>query len=39
VTHHLQTDEATWDFTEAFMERVTRGGSSRWIALSELMNR
>lgn len=38
VTHHLQTDAATWAFMEAFMDRVARGGDTRWLALPEVLH-
>ncbi|MEM6304100.1 MAG: polysaccharide deacetylase family protein [Pseudomonadota bacterium] len=34
-THHLQTDEATWDFCAAFMAHLK--GRIRWIALPEVL--
>lgn len=37
VTHHLQTDAATWDFSAALMERLTQGGATEWIALSHII--
>lgn len=37
-THHLQTDEATWDFSGEMMARLTHGGRTRWAALPELMH-
>ena len=36
VTHHLQTDEATWDFSAALMERLTQGGATDWVALPQV---
>jgi hypothetical protein len=38
VTHHLQTDEATWAFMDAFMARATHKGASRWITLKEVLH-
>lgn len=38
VTHHLQTDAETWDFMDAFMARITRGGASRWVTLAEVLS-
>lgn len=37
VTHHLQHDAGTWDFTQEFLARLTHGGHSRWIALPEIL--
>ncbi|APE44627.1 hypothetical protein BOO69_15325 [Sulfitobacter alexandrii] len=37
VTHHLQTDEATWDFCMAFLDRLAAQGATRWIVLEEVM--
>jgi hypothetical protein len=36
-THHLQTDEATWDFSADLMARLTHGARTSWPALPELM--
>ncbi len=38
VTHHLQTDAATWDFMADFMDHVTHRNATRWIALTEVMH-
>lgn len=37
VTHHLQTDEETWDFSEELMARLTRDGAIEWVALSTVL--
>ncbi|QFT58769.1 hypothetical protein FIU94_08020 [Sulfitobacter sp. THAF37] len=37
VTHHLQTDQATWDFSAALLDRLVAQGGTRWIALPEVM--
>lgn len=39
LTHHLQTDELTWDFTQALMDRLTHNQRTRWHSLAELMTR
>lgn len=36
-THHLQTDAATWAFSEELMARLTQGGRTYWAAMPELM--
>jgi len=36
-THHLQTDDATWNFMESFMARVTHKGASRWLTLPQAL--
>ena len=36
-THHLQTDAATWDFSDALMDRLTHAGRTRWASMPELM--
>lgn len=37
VTHHLQTDEATWDFTQRLLAHLTQPGQTRWLRLSSFM--
>lgn len=37
VTHHLQTDEATWEFSAALLDRLTARGATEWIALPRIM--
>ncbi|UOA34300.1 hypothetical protein DSM110093_04135 (plasmid) [Sulfitobacter sp. DSM 110093] len=37
VSHHLQTDEDTWSFTEALMSRLTQGAKTQWISLDCLI--
>tara|TARA_R110002095_G_scaffold203969_3_gene186378 strand:- start:128 stop:886 length:759 start_codon:yes stop_codon:yes gene_type:complete len=37
VTHHLQTDAATWDFSAELMSRLTHADATRWIALPQVM--
>lgn len=37
VTHHLQTDEPTWDFMEAFLDRLARPGDAEWLSLAGLI--
>lgn len=38
LTHHLQTDEPTWDFIEALLERLAAGDApARWIPLTEVL--
>ncbi|MBD3665899.1 polysaccharide deacetylase family protein [Sulfitobacter aestuariivivens] len=36
-THHLQTDDATWDFSEALMARLTHGQRTRWLDLRAML--
>ncbi len=36
-THHLQTDEPTWAFSEALMDRLTHGGRTKWTTLPQLI--
>jgi hypothetical protein len=35
VSHHLQTDADTWEFTESLMQRLTRDAATRWISLDQ----
>lgn len=37
VTHHLQTDEPTWAFSAAVLERLTAKGATNWIALPQVL--
>lgn len=37
LTHHLQTDTATWDFVEALLDRLTGEGGGAWITLASLL--
>lgn len=37
LTHHLQTDAATWDFMEAFMERLTHNNRTKWRNLASFL--
>lgn len=37
VTHHLQTDEPTWGFSAALLERLTFRDATRWIALPQVL--
>ena len=37
-THHLQTDEPTWDFSAELMARLTHNARTYWASLPELMN-
>ena len=37
VSHHLQTDEETWDFMAALMARLTQRDATKWIALETLL--
>jgi hypothetical protein len=39
LTHHLQTDEATWAFVEEFCDRVARRGAGTWVPVAGLLNR
>lgn len=32
LTHHLQTDQAVWDFTQEWLERLTYQGRTKWHA-------
>jgi hypothetical protein len=36
-THHLQTDEATWDFSAELMAQLTHRQRTSWAALPELI--
>ena len=37
LTHHLQSDAATWDFVEAFLDRLTGVDGGNWITLASLL--
>ncbi|WP_120504511.1 polysaccharide deacetylase family protein [Sulfitobacter mediterraneus] len=37
LTHHLQTDAATWDFAEALLDRLTGVGGGTWITLASVL--
>lgn len=37
LTHHLQTDAATWEFVETLLDRLTGAGGGRWITLASLL--
>lgn len=39
LTHHLQTDAATWDFVEAFLDRLTGVGGGHWVTLAGLLRK
>lgn len=37
LTHHLQTDEATWNFVEALLDRLTRAKVGSWARLDDMI--
>ena len=37
LTHHLQTDAATWEFVEALLERLTHRDAGTWVRLSSVL--
>lgn len=37
-THHLQTDDTVWSFTDQLLERLTHNGASEWIRLSSFLD-
>lgn len=37
VSHHLQTDEDTWDFMAAFLARLTQNGATRWLRIADVL--
>lgn len=38
ATHHLQTDEETWEFVGHLLDRLARPGVGRWLRLSSLLS-
>ena len=37
LTHHLQTDEPTWNFVEALIDRLTHAEAGRWERLDDMI--
>ena len=38
LTHHLFTDDATWDFVEEFCDRVAQAGAGGWMPVAPMIN-
>lgn len=39
LTHHLQTDAATWDFVAEFCDRLARTGVCEWVTLASRLRK
>ena len=37
LTHHLQTDAATWEFVEALLDRLTPTTGAQWVTLASML--